>query len=108
MPTCPRCSADLASKAQFCPKCGQDVSAVVAEGKTPAQARREVILGWVLLVAGLAFVFVALFMRGWGIRALFAAIFGLTLVVCGLGSLTGDDKPKKDKKKKKKKKSKDE
>jgi uncharacterized membrane protein YfcA len=104
MPTCPLCSVELVANAQFCPKCGQDVSAVTAgarDGKTPAQARREVILGWVLLLAGFAFVFVGLFVRGWGIRALFAAIFGVTLVVCGLGSLTGDDKPKKKRKNRK-------
>jgi hypothetical protein len=97
---CSNCSEPLKAAAKFCPKCGRPAP---AGGARPAEdeaarrarvARREVILGWILLALASVLVVPVVFGRGGGIRGWLGLGLGVVLAFIALGCLVGDA-PKK-------------
>src|SRR5947208_2786413 len=92
---CPRCSAPISATAKFCPRCGTDVATVTtpSAGTTDLRdplsprrkALRELIVGWILFVAGgvlgLAGLLSISGMRGWIVFGV-----GLSVFMTGLGT----------------------
>jgi len=62
-------------------------------GLTVAHARREIIIGWIMLVLGLGLFYGALF-RDWGwFRVCFSIVIGAMFLLLALGSLVGTSTP---------------
>lgn len=100
---CGKCGAAIPMRAKFCPRCGEVNDRSIATAGWLAPQSREILLGWLLWIAGSLLFLAGLFLLS-GARGWIAIGLGIALFVTGLGTLVGDQEKPKGKKRKRKKK----
>ncbi len=93
---CPQCSSTVPDRATYCPRCGEQQWEHGSVGEKKAYLRRELIVGWILFLAGGAMVLLGIFSLS-GIRSWMSVGLGIPLFVVGLGTLVGKPEKKKPK-----------